>query len=258
MIEVNTTIEVNEAEQESISINPSLLRKLYAMGDFHDTHQRSRLMDSIPLVANSTESAQKTCEILPSDLRLSNKLGEGQFGTVYKGCFQGQPCAVKVLKVGIDIKGTIQYEKLLLERSILAGVGRHPNIVQLLGACFQDDGSLMIVEEFVEGPDLEAYLSPKAFGFNIGKPMVRHHQSVAAIVSKYFVRSALLTCCVPYNSLTRLARAAGFPLVPRHPQRPRIPPQPRSRRHPPRPEACKYPPHRRPPPPPQTHRLRAC
>ena len=109
-------------------------------------------------------------EVLPSDLHLDKKLGEGQFGVVFKGTFNGKPCAVKMLKDGVT-KG-MEYERLLLELSILAGVGKHPNLVCFLGACFQEDKTPMIVEEFVEGPDLEEYLHFKQFEFNLGQPTV--------------------------------------------------------------------------------------
>jgi predicted Ser/Thr protein kinase len=58
-------------------------------------------------------------EILQSELQLITKLGEGKFGIVYKGSFKGQKCAVKMLKSGSDSKDSIQYEKLLIENSIL-------------------------------------------------------------------------------------------------------------------------------------------
>ena len=109
-------------------------------------------------------------EVLPSDLHLDKKLGEVQFGVVFKGTFNGKPCAVKMLKDGVT-KG-MEYERLLLELSILAGVGKHPNLVCFLGACFQEDKTPMIVEEFVEGPDLEEYLHFKQFEFNLGQPTV--------------------------------------------------------------------------------------
>ena len=108
--------------------------------------------------------------ILPSELQIKDKIGEGQFGAVFKGNYDGQACAIKKLKDGIT--SGVQYERLLLEISILSGVGNHPNLVCFLGACLQDDGAPMIVEELVAGPDLAEYLKNKKYEFNLGQPTV--------------------------------------------------------------------------------------
>ena len=76
-------------------------------------------------------------EIMPSDLEYDQILGEGQFGIVFKCTYRGQLCAVKKLKEGVD-NGSLEYERLLLELSVLAGVGAHPNLVYFFRACVQD------------------------------------------------------------------------------------------------------------------------
>ena len=72
---------------------------------------------------------------MPSDLEYDQILGEGQI--VFKDTYRGQLCAVKKLKEGVD-NGSLEYERLLLELSVLAGVGAHPNLVHFFGACVQD------------------------------------------------------------------------------------------------------------------------
>ncbi len=175
--------------------------------------------------SNSIQLVRESNEILPTDLLLTSKLGEGKFGIVYKGCFKGQTCAVKMLKAGSDSKGSIEYEKLLMENSILAGVGRHPNIAHLFGSCHQEDGSLMIVEEFVEGQELERHLKSKPVGFNLGKPKVRLHSSAATVVEAPEPLDPIFAQAKGSTRLsdhpTRLtAHESGSSLVAGHPQRP--------------------------------------
>jgi serine/threonine protein kinase len=66
-------------------------------------------------------------------------------------------------------KDSVEYQRLLIELAILAGVGSHPNIVGFLGACMQDLTSPMIVKELVEGTSLEEHLDNRSTGFNIGQ-----------------------------------------------------------------------------------------
>ena len=113
----------------------------------------------------------RSCEIHSHHLQVQELIGEGQFGLIHKGMWNGRKCAIKKLKGGIT-KDSVQYQRLLIELAILSGVGTHPNIVGFFGACIQDLSSPMIVEELVEGIDLKQYLSEKASGFNLGRSKV--------------------------------------------------------------------------------------
>ena len=169
------------ADQDSLSrcstIEPSM-----TSGKQEEQHQQylvSPHFSTTYLTREAIEIVHKgSYEILPSDLHISKLLGEGQFGAVYKGSFKGQPCAVKMLKEGVN-KG-VEYERLLIELSILAGIGHHPNLVCFLGACLQEDKPPLIVEEFVQGPDLEEYLNPKMYEFDLGQPTVSATCGVSA------------------------------------------------------------------------------
>ena len=71
-----------------------------------------------------------SCEIHRDQLQINEQLGEGEFGLVYKGAWRGQPCAIKKLKgVITEDRDSVQYQRLLMELTILAGIGAHPNIV---------------------------------------------------------------------------------------------------------------------------------
>ena len=133
--------------------------------------------DNIPAVTTALMKSAfnivhlRSCEIHRDQLQIKEQLGEGEFGLVYKGAWRGQPCAIKKLKGGIT-KDSVQYQRLLMELTILAGVGAHPNIVGFFGACINDLGSPLIVEELVDGTNLEEYLDRKSSGFNLGRAKV--------------------------------------------------------------------------------------
>jgi serine/threonine protein kinase len=88
--------------------------------------------------------------IQPGELKLGQQIGEGCFGTVFRGHCRGQEVAIKKLHV-------TEFEQEVLEEfkkevSILTHL-RHPNIIQLLGAC-TTQGHLAIVTEFCDAGDL--------------------------------------------------------------------------------------------------------
>ncbi len=45
-----------------------------------------------------------------------------------------------------------------MELDVLTSVGKHQNLVEFYGACVQDPTNPVILEEFVEGPNLEHFL----------------------------------------------------------------------------------------------------
>ena len=50
------------------------------------------------------------------------------------------------------------YKDLVMELDVLTSVGKHQNLVEFYGACVQDPTNPVILEEFVEGPNLEHFL----------------------------------------------------------------------------------------------------
>ena len=68
-------------------------------------------------------------EIPRETIRLSRKLGAGQFGDVWEGVWNGTtPVAVKTLK-----HGTMSPEDFLKEAAIMKKL-RHPKLIQVCGA----------------------------------------------------------------------------------------------------------------------------
>ena len=134
---------------------------------------------------------RQSCEVSSSCLRFGKKLGTGQFGVVMRGDYNGQACAVKRLKAGVQV-GSMEHDRLMMELSILASIGSHPNLVGFIGACIQDLSAPLILEELVAGPNLEDHLSAKPFGFNLGQPKVRH-RDIAVECKESFNQYLVLT-----------------------------------------------------------------
>eukprot|EP00026_Physarum_polycephalum_P000973 Phypoly_transcript_00974.p1 GENE.Phypoly_transcript_00974~~Phypoly_transcript_00974.p1 ORF type:complete len:1221 (+),score=192.00 Phypoly_transcript_00974:378-3665(+) len=86
-------------------------------------------------------------------------IGEGSYGTVYKGEWRGVPVAVKKLKVQENSYTEGIVDELQREVDIMTTL-RHPNIVNFIGASLVP-GHLFLVTEFLPLGNLGQYLNPK-------------------------------------------------------------------------------------------------
>eukprot|EP01095_Lingulamoeba_sp_RSL-Kostka_P005619 TRINITY_DN1702_c0_g2_i1.p1 TRINITY_DN1702_c0_g2~~TRINITY_DN1702_c0_g2_i1.p1 ORF type:complete len:564 (+),score=180.30 TRINITY_DN1702_c0_g2_i1:100-1791(+) len=96
-------------------------------------------------------------EIKPEEIEKQYILGDGSFGTVYKGKCRSKDVAVKLLhKQDFDEKTlqTFQQEVAIVSKIF------HPNIVLFMGACTVL-GEMMIVTELMPKGDLENMLADK-------------------------------------------------------------------------------------------------
>lgn len=98
------------------------------------------------------------------DFSMSNFVGEGGFGPVYKGRVDDrvrpglrQPLAVAVKL--LDLEGTQGHKEWLAE-VIFLGQLRHPHLVKLIGYCYQDEHRLLVYEFMARG-SLEKHLFKK-------------------------------------------------------------------------------------------------
>ncbi|KAL5583651.1 hypothetical protein UlMin_016093 [Ulmus minor] len=96
----------------------------------------------------------KELKKITQNLSKNNFLGEGGFGQVYKGFIddkirsrlEAQPVAVKVL----DLDGKQGHREWLAE-VIFLGQLKHPNLVNLVGYCCEDEHRLLVYEYMTRG-----------------------------------------------------------------------------------------------------------
>jgi tRNA A-37 threonylcarbamoyl transferase component Bud32 len=96
---------------------------------------------------------------------LLEELGVGSFGTVYRArdTELGRTVAIKILRAG-RLAGREEVDRFLREARSAAQL-THPGLVALYETGQTEDGTLYLVEEFVQGRTLAACLSGRRFGF---------------------------------------------------------------------------------------------
>ncbi|KAL5205172.1 hypothetical protein ABZP36_033381 [Zizania latifolia] len=118
--------------------------------------------------------------IATDDFSDENKLGEGGFGSVYRGFLTEMNRHVAIKKVSKSSKqGRKEYES---EVRIISRL-RHRNLVQLIGWC-HGGGELLLVYELMPNASLAAHLYsadgdvlPWPLRYKLKLSISRHHQS---------------------------------------------------------------------------------
>lgn len=113
-----------------------------------DTTYMAEDIESIKSILLSLPSLQAAT----NNFDESNKLGEGGFGTVYKGNLSGQEVAVKRLPRGSDQR----LEELKNELGLMAKL-HHRNLVRLEGFCLEE-GERLLVYEYMPNKSLDNIL----------------------------------------------------------------------------------------------------
>uniref|UniRef100_A0ACD5VC55 Uncharacterized protein n=1 Tax=Avena sativa TaxID=4498 RepID=A0ACD5VC55_AVESA len=109
-----------------------------------------------PLNCNSTSKVFSEAHIKKATKSFSEKIGEGGFGSVFKGALPGfSLVAVKKLK------GVAQGEKQFRAEVRTIGIIRHVNLVRLFGFCAQGRARLLVYE-YMENGSLNSHLFSKS------------------------------------------------------------------------------------------------
>ncbi|XP_021809334.1 G-type lectin S-receptor-like serine/threonine-protein kinase SD1-29 isoform X3 [Prunus avium] len=151
-------------------------------------HEYIRKHDPSELVIYDFDSIS----IATSDFSITNKLGEGGFGPVYRGKLQeGKEIAVKRLSSS-SVQGIEEFKN---EMRLISKL-QHKNLVRLMGCCIKDDEKLLIYE-FMPNKSLDTLLfSPMrraeldwAKRFNIIQGVARgllylHHDSCLKVIHR--------------------------------------------------------------------------
>ncbi|XP_021740550.1 putative serine/threonine-protein kinase [Chenopodium quinoa] len=105
------------------------------------------------LLKNIRHFSYSELRVATNNFNLSNKIGRGGFGTVYKGTFKsGLQVAVKALSA--ESKQGLR--EFLTEINTISNV-RHPNLVELIGCCVEG-ANRILVYEFVVNNSLDRAL----------------------------------------------------------------------------------------------------
>jgi serine/threonine protein kinase len=122
---------------------------------YYSTHSGGlgcALIQPIPKPKPGILPAGRSDEIDRKDLKMTKRLGSGNFGTVYYGTFLDQAeVAIKRLKAGTMSPQAFLKEAVIMRRCI------HDKLVKLYGVCSRGE-PLLIVTEFVRKGALLDYL----------------------------------------------------------------------------------------------------
>lgn len=123
-------------------------------------------------------------EVQRCRISLGKLLGEGAFGQVVLaeafGFLKGDktvPVAVKMLK---ESHSDDDVENLVCELEIMKMVGRHPNVINLLGCCTNDGPLYVIMEHAIHG-SLKGFLLEHILESD-GSEKKKHHSSTISIL----------------------------------------------------------------------------
>ncbi|KAM3968141.1 LOW QUALITY PROTEIN: PDGF- and VEGF-receptor related [Aphomia sociella] len=128
--------------------------------------------EGVPNSLNANLNVDEQAELLPYDDRfefpsetfLGKQLGAGAFGVVYKAEARGiinaeetTPVAVKMVKKTAD---NMYIKALASELKIMVHLGKHVNIVNLLGACTKNVGKreLIVIVEYCKFGNIHNYM----------------------------------------------------------------------------------------------------
>lgn len=148
--------ELKAGQAEIISLNQKMLRELQEFkgaaaqrdmilarqlaslkGQLYQIHQPVEIKSLIPL-----DYKIPYCELIFDGL-----IGQGSISRVYKGRWEGQAVAIKLLSVPLSGADGIEFSR---EVAIMNRL-RNPCIVQFYGACLEEDNACLVMENMVNG-----------------------------------------------------------------------------------------------------------
>ncbi|XP_070562501.1 fibroblast growth factor receptor 1-like isoform X1 [Ptychodera flava] len=156
--------------QRRITPNPSIIRHQMSMessssvGSSHLLIRGQRLSSNITSISEIEIPYDENWEFPRNRMTLGKTLGEGAFGLVCEASAIGimkkesnttkTTCAVKMLK---DDATERELNDLISEMEMMKQIGKHINIINLLGCCTQD-GPLLVIVEYAPHGNLRDFL----------------------------------------------------------------------------------------------------
>ena len=118
----------------------------------HTEGERRVMKEAMESLSASSSDELRGVLIQSEDVTISSMLGKGGFGVVHLGEYKGKKVAVKqLLTINSESVARFRFECFLMKNL------RHPNIVELVGVCW-DDTLLACVLEFISNGSLEDHL----------------------------------------------------------------------------------------------------
>eukprot|EP00039_Didymoeca_costata_P004067 m.71161 g.71161 ORF g.71161 m.71161 type:complete len:451 (+) comp12217_c0_seq2:321-1673(+) len=165
----NFRVKEKKHSDGSIEYHISKQQRFNSLVDLINHHKRNAVGEfpalGIPAphvdVPQTVGLGRDTWEIPRDSILLDKRLGQGQFGEVYKGTWnKTTPVAVKTLK-----PGTMEKEAFLKEANLMKNM-RHPKLLQLLAVCTESE-PMYIVLELMKNGSLLDYLHEKGRALDI-------------------------------------------------------------------------------------------
>jgi hypothetical protein len=152
----------------------------------------SRIVTYISNLPLNIRGRAEAWETNRGEIEMLEQIGKGQTGVVHRCKWRRLQCAAKILTV--SGKNTIEYRDMVNEISTVSHL-RHPNLVLFLGACTQEDGPLLLLNEFMAGGSLEQRYSRKRR--ELCHPWRPPRQLVAKWIRELTTAVHFLHKCVP-------------------------------------------------------------
>jgi serine/threonine protein kinase len=149
--------------------------------------------------------SSETYEVLKvpyENISLGSPVGEGNFGCVFLAEVKDliatgvtSIVAVKMLQEGYTDKDMMD---LVREMEMMRIVGKHNNIVNLLGCCTKGDGELMVIVECTWNGSLENYLKGFRLVDNYGVAVQRTPEELFKLVGVLIHYAWQIACGMEY------------------------------------------------------------
>ncbi|XP_043662927.1 tyrosine-protein kinase receptor torso isoform X1 [Drosophila teissieri] len=140
----------NRMEAQALQMEP----KDAKASEFHIS-----LMESsgllVTLSANESMEVMDELEVEPHSVLLQDVLGEGAFGLVRRGVYKKRQVAVKLLKDEPNEEDVYAFK---CEIQMLKAVGKHPNIVGIVGYSTRFSNQMMLLIEYCSLGSLQNFL----------------------------------------------------------------------------------------------------
>ncbi|KAL6079715.1 Tyrosine-protein kinase abl1 [Balamuthia mandrillaris] len=131
---------------------------VYAMKKDFVASSTSREMKVRVDRTHSLDNEGMSWEISWRELELAEQIGDGAFGTVWRGHWRNSEVAIKQLS-GLESEKSVEAFKAEVE--LMKRLRPHANVVLLMGACMEEGHPFCLVTEFLPKGDLLRFLQSK-------------------------------------------------------------------------------------------------